>query len=94
LCVAAASVYRVTPGGRSVFAAELLPGVIEDASRLNQPSNAARLEALQALLRSRHVNFELQPFANDRQARDSREQGQNVIVTAGSGRRDLIVGAH
>jgi Zn-dependent M28 family amino/carboxypeptidase len=40
------------------------------------------------------VNFELQPFANDRQARDSRDQGQNVVVTVGAGRRDLIVGAH
>ena len=77
-----------------MVAAQLLPGLVEDAARLNQPSNAARLEALQALLRSRRVNFELQPFANDRQARDSRAQGQNVVVTAGSGPRDLVVGAH
>jgi peptidase M28-like protein len=74
--------------------AQPLPGLIEDATRLNQPSNAARLEALQALLRSRQLTFELQPFANDRRARDSREQGQNVVVTAGSGPRDIIIGAH
>ena len=94
LCVAAAPYLRLTPGTRSVAAAQLLPSLIEDAARLNQPSNAARLEALQALLRSRRVNFELQPFANDRQARDSRAQGQNVVVTVGSGPRDLVVGAH
>jgi len=75
-------------------AAEPLPGLVEDATRLNQPSNAARLAALQALLRSRQLNFELQPFANDRRARDSREQGQNVVVTVGSGPREIIVGAH
>ena len=72
----------------------MLPGLIEDAARLNQPSNAARLEALQTLLRSRRINFDVQPFANDRQARDSREQGRNVVITAGSGPRDVIVGAH
>jgi Zn-dependent M28 family amino/carboxypeptidase len=94
LSVAAASFLRLTPGALSAVAADSLPGLVEDATRLNQPSNTARLEALQALLRSRHLNFELQPFANDRRARDSREQGQNVVVTTGSGRRDLIVGAH
>ena len=94
LCVAAAFLLRLAPDTLSAVAAESLPGLVEDATRLGQPSNAARLEALQALLRSRHVDFALQPFANDRRARDSREQGQNVVLTAGSGRRDLIVGAH
>ena len=94
LSVGAVLLLCLTPGTRSVVAAQLLPSLIEDAARLNQPSNAARLEALQALLRSRRVNFELQPFANDRQARDSRAQGQNVVVTVGSGPRDLVVGAH
>ena len=94
LCAAPAPFLLLIPGTRAVVAAELQPGVIEDAARLNQSSNAARLEALQTLLRSRRINFDVQPFANDRQARDSREQGQNVVITAGSGPRDLIVGAH
>jgi hypothetical protein len=103
LCVAATSFLRLAPGMPSAAAAEPLPGLVEDATRLIQPSNAARLEALQALLRSRHLAFELQPFANDRRASDSREQGQNVMVTAGQAGRDsgglgdlgdLIIGAH
>ena len=77
-----------------VAAAEPLPGLLEDAIRLEQPTNTARLEALQALLGSRKLNFELQPFANARRGRDPREHGHNLVVTAGSGPRDIIVGAH
>jgi hypothetical protein len=94
LSVAAFASLGFIPATLSAAAAEPLPGLVEDATRLNQPSNAARLEALQALLRSRRVNFELQPFANTLPARESREQGQNVVVTLGRGRRDLVVGAH
>ena len=60
-----------------------------DAARLDRPSNAERLEALTALLRERGLDFEVQPFANER-----KEKGQNVIVTLGSGAQDLVIGAH
>lgn len=65
-----------------------------DAARLDRPSNAERLEALMVLLRERGLEFEVQAFANERKEKDSREQGQNVIVTIGSGTRDIVIGAH
>ncbi|HWM89522.1 MAG TPA: M28 family peptidase [Thermoanaerobaculia bacterium] len=72
----------------------LTSGLASDAARLDQSSNAARLEALTGLLRERGVKFEVQAFPNERKEKDSREQGQNVIVTLGSGPRAIVVGAH
>lgn len=69
-------------------------GLAADAARLDQPSNAARFEALTALLRERGVKFEVQAFPNERKERDPREQGQNVIVTLGSAAREIVIGAH
>jgi hypothetical protein len=60
-----------------------------DAVRLDRPSNAERLEALTGLLRERSIEFEIQPFENER-----KEKGQNVIVTIGSGAQDIVIGAH
>ena len=60
-----------------------------DAARLDRLSNAERLEALTALLRERGLDFEVQPFENDR-----KEKGQNLIVTIGSGAQDIVIGAH
>lgn len=64
-------------------------GLAADAARLDRPSNAERREALKTLLRDRGLEFEVQPFANER-----KEQGENVIVTLGSGERDIVIGAH
>jgi hypothetical protein len=64
-------------------------GLTTDAARLDRPSNAERLEALKTLLRERGLDFEVQPFENER-----KEKGENVIVTLGSGAQDLVIGAH
>lgn len=64
-------------------------GLTADAARLDRPSNAERLEALKTLLRERGLEFEAQPFENEK-----KEQGQNLIVTLGSGERDIVIGAH
>lgn len=64
-------------------------GLTTDASRLDRPSNPERLEALKTLLRERGLEFEAQPFVNEK-----KEQGQNLIVTLGSGERDIVIGAH
>ena len=64
-------------------------GLTTDVARLDRPSNAERLEALTALLRERGLDFEVQPFENER-----KEKGQNLIVTIGSGDRDIVIGAH
>lgn len=60
-------------------------GLTTDATRLDKPSNAERLGALKSLLRERGLEFEVQPFE---------KEGQNLIVTLGSGESDIVVGAH
>ena len=67
----------------------LATGLTTDATRLDRPSNPERLEALKTLLRERGLEFEAQPFVNEK-----KEQGQNLIVTLGSGERDIVIGAH
>ncbi len=66
----------------------------EDAIRLEQPSNAERFKALTTLLQERELKFEARPFPNPRLDRDARAEGQNLVVTLGSGARTIIVGAH
>jgi hypothetical protein len=68
--------------------------LLSDVARLDQASNSARLEALQSLLQERSLPFEVHAFANERTDRDPRTQGRNVVVTLGSGAREIVVGAH
>jgi hypothetical protein len=83
----------VTPAGSSALSP--LPDVVSDARLLDQPTNAARLEALQDLLRRRGLRFTLQPFPNASRQRDSREQGHNVVLESlGPDGPEIIVGAH
>jgi hypothetical protein len=86
------------PGAQQAAAitpAATLPDLISDARSLEQPSNAARVDAVQALLRKRGVAFSLQPVPNSARQRDPREQGQNVIVDLpGQAGPEIIVGAH
>jgi Zn-dependent M28 family amino/carboxypeptidase len=75
--------------------APLAADVIADARSLDQPSNAARVEAVQTLLRKRGLPFSLQTFPNASRQRDPREQGTNVIVDLpGPAGPEIIVGAH
>jgi peptidase M28-like protein len=72
-----------------------LPDVVADTRTLEQPSNDARLDALQKLLRKRGLGFSLQPFSNASRQRDSREQGNNVVLDPfGGDGPHIIVGAH
>jgi Zn-dependent M28 family amino/carboxypeptidase len=69
--------------------------MIDDARSLEQPSNTARLEALQRLLQKRDLRFSLQPFPNTSRQRDSREQGHNVLLEPfGGDGPQIVVGAH
>jgi len=43
--------------------------LIADTRLLEQPSNAARLDVLQGLLRKRGLTFTLQPFPNNRMSK-------------------------
>lgn len=83
------------PAPAVVPTAPLAADEVADARSLDQPSNAARVEAVQALLRRRGLPFTLQTFPNTSRQRDPREQGTNVIVDLpGHGGPEIIVGAH
>jgi acetylornithine deacetylase/succinyl-diaminopimelate desuccinylase-like protein len=72
-----------------------LADVVSDTRLLDLPSNAARLDALQHLLKKRGLAFALQPFANSARQRDGREEGQNVLLEPFGGDGPLIIlGAH
>ena len=100
VAVLGAGCASATPQSRSATPAALpaaapLADVVTDARTLDQPSNAARLDAVQALLRRRGLAFSLQPFPNTGRERDPRELGQNVIVDLpGPAGPEIIVGAH
>ena len=80
----------ITPGVPATLA-----DVVADTRLLEQPSNAARLKALQQLLQKRGFAFSLQPFPNGARQRDSREHGQNVLLSPiGGDGPQIVVGAH
>lgn len=66
--------------------------VLPDLQRMVQPSNAARLEALKALLTENQITFTVQAFPGSKES--GGVAGQNVVVTIGDGPRDLVLGAH
>jgi hypothetical protein len=75
-------------------APETFLGMREDVGRLVRPSNAERLDGVLELLKRQGITYELQPFANTKRDRDSRERGTNVIVSVGQRASDIVVGAH
>ena len=75
-------------------ATEPLSSLVDDATRLGQASAEARFDALIALLDERDLLYEIQPFSNPRADEVGPAEGRNVVVTIGTGDRDLIVGAH
>ena len=82
-----------TPGAsRSAEAGE--SGLLRDLARLQATSNDQRVDAVAAMLRERGIAYEVQEFANRSGAGDPRPTGRNLIVTLGTGARDLVIGAH
>ena len=71
-----------------------LSGLVEDAVRLDQPSAAARFDALLSLLDDRGLAYEIETFPNDRSEDVDPTNGRNIVVTVGSGERDIVIGAH
>jgi len=80
----------------STFTTEVEPlsGLVENATRLDQPSADARFDALIALLDEHGLAYEIQPFPNRRADEAGPAEGRNVSVTIGTGDREIIVGAH
>ena len=69
------------------------PDPLRDLARLRQPSNPARLEALKEILRERGLPFELQTFESQITPL-GRKTGTNLVMSFGSGEREITVGAH
>jgi len=72
-----------------------LADVVADTRTLEQPTNAARLDAVQTLLHTCGIPFTLQSFTNGARQRDPREQGHNIVIEPfGGDGPHIIVGAH
>ena len=71
----------------------VLPDLVEDATRLATPSAQGRHEALISLLDDRGLSYEIQEFRHEPEDPDP-SVGHNISVWLGSGNRQLIVGAH
>lgn len=57
--------------------------------------NDQRFEVLTAMLRTRGVPFDVEPFTLDTpDPRDGRSRGRNIVVTLGDGAGEIVVGAH
>jgi len=76
--------------------------VVADVKTLSAATdNDARFDALTALLKARDLPFTVETFTLDKPpaagpnaAADPRTRGRNVVVTLGSGRETIVVGAH
>ena len=87
---------RTPPDGAiSTAATAPLADLVADTRSLEQMSNAARVQAVQSLLKKRGLTFSVQPFPNSARQRDSRERGENILLDPiGGDGPQIIVGAH
>src|SRR6185436_18495562 len=69
------------------------PDPLRDLGLLRQESNPARLDALKEILHERVLPFELQTFES-KVSPLGRKAGTNVVMSFGSGAREITVGAH
>jgi Zn-dependent M28 family amino/carboxypeptidase len=71
-----------------------LTGLRDDVARFAGLDNDARGDSLLRIFRERGFEPVVQAFANSAQQREPRAQGRNLVVTVGSGARDIVIGAH
>lgn len=76
------------------LAATPLPRLREDLARFAGADNVARGDTLLRILRERGFDPEVQAFPNLAPQREPRPEGRNLVVTIGTGSRDIVVGAH
>jgi Zn-dependent M28 family amino/carboxypeptidase len=70
-----------------------VPESLRDLARLKQDTNSARLEALKEILRVHDIPFELQSFQSP-PSPHGRTQGTNLVMSFGTGEKEIAVGAH
>ena len=70
--------------------------VLDDVRAMTAATtNEARFEALTALLKTRNLPFEIEPFTIEKAlGREPRTAGRNIVVTVGEGPGEIVVGAH
>ncbi|MFL6196597.1 MAG: M28 family metallopeptidase [Thermoanaerobaculia bacterium] len=88
----AGAVLLACAGAAAAQAAAAPAGPLADLARLQRDSNAERLAELRGILDARKVPYEVQAF--DSKAIGGPGEGRNVVVTLGSGPREIVVGAH
>jgi len=82
----------VLAGVIALVAGPASAGTIEDVATFIQPDQAGRLKALEALLKREGLSYEIQTF--DGGAKGKPAKGYNVVVTIGSGDKDILLTAH
>jgi Zn-dependent M28 family amino/carboxypeptidase len=73
---------------------EPLPGIMEEVKSLERPSNLERLESLKKMMDKRAISYKLEEFENTSERPYPRKEGVNIVVTIGSGLKDIVLGAH
>ena len=57
-------------------------------------TNIGRREILESILADRGIAFQIESFTIEEREDYPRTEGRNIIVTFGSGPRDIVIGAH
>ena len=68
--------------------------MMEDLARFDQKTNAGRETVLKTILLERGVPYQVERFANTHWSKNTRPVGSNIIVTFGSGPKEIVVCAH
>jgi hypothetical protein len=92
--LAACAARTAPPVVTAEVAEQLFSTAKDDLARFEQPSNEARFDALTALLKSRGIPFEVEPFTIEPHEGESRTAGRNVVVTLPGREPEIVVGAH
>lgn len=71
-----------------------LPGLLDDVKKLADKTNPERLEALKEMLSEKGIPFEVESFSSISRRDSSITEGNNLIVTLGSGNSDIVAGGH
>jgi hypothetical protein len=69
------------------------PDTLRDLARLKQNSNPARLEALEKILQEHAIPYKLETF-DSKASQHGRTKGTNVVITFGTGSKEITLGAH
>jgi hypothetical protein len=75
----------------ALLALPAMAGTLEDVAAFEQPTQAGRLATLEALLKREKLPYQIQTFEG---GRDQPATGYNVVITLGSGDRDILLTAH